>query len=133
MAIDSANPNDSTLPKSPYVGVQFAAIPEFQAIGLAVVGGGARSALWKQLLADAIGVPMRSIEGGAAGAALGASRLAWMADGGDERTVCRPAVVEADYLPQAAQQELLARRAERFRSLYPRLRGQFASPHSGIA
>ena len=35
-AIDTANPNDSTLPKSPYVGVQFAAIPEFQAIGLAV-------------------------------------------------------------------------------------------------
>ncbi len=35
-AIDSANPNDSTLPKSPYVGVQFAAIPEFQAIGIAV-------------------------------------------------------------------------------------------------
>jgi sorbitol/mannitol transport system substrate-binding protein len=36
IAIDSANPNDSTLPKSPYVGVQFAAIPEFQAIGIAV-------------------------------------------------------------------------------------------------
>jgi sorbitol/mannitol transport system substrate-binding protein len=35
-AIDSANPNDSTLPKSPYVGVQYAAIPEFQAIGLGV-------------------------------------------------------------------------------------------------
>ena len=35
-AIDSANPNDSTLPRSPYVGVQFAAIPEFQAIGIAV-------------------------------------------------------------------------------------------------
>ncbi len=35
-AIDSANPNDSTLPKSPYVGVQFAAIPEFQAIGATV-------------------------------------------------------------------------------------------------
>jgi len=35
-AISSANPNDSTLPKSPYVGVQFAAIPEFQAIGIAV-------------------------------------------------------------------------------------------------
>lgn len=36
LAIDSANPSDSTLPKSPYVGVQFAAIPEFQAIGAAV-------------------------------------------------------------------------------------------------
>jgi len=36
LAIDTANPADSTLPKSPYVGVQFAAIPEFQAIGIAV-------------------------------------------------------------------------------------------------
>ncbi|MDA8010659.1 MAG: extracellular solute-binding protein, partial [Alphaproteobacteria bacterium] len=34
-AILSANPNDSTLNPSPYVGVQFAAIPEWQAIGLA--------------------------------------------------------------------------------------------------
>ncbi|WP_339722199.1 sugar ABC transporter substrate-binding protein [Marinomonas primoryensis] len=32
-AINSANPNDSTLKPSPYVGIQFAAIPEFQAIG----------------------------------------------------------------------------------------------------
>jgi sorbitol/mannitol transport system substrate-binding protein len=35
-AIDSANPNDSTLPKSPYVGVQFASIEEFQSIGISV-------------------------------------------------------------------------------------------------
>jgi sorbitol/mannitol transport system substrate-binding protein len=35
-AIDSANLSDSTLPKSPYVGVQYAAIPEFQAIGTGV-------------------------------------------------------------------------------------------------
>ena len=35
-AIDSANPLDSTLPKSPYTGVQFATIPEFQSIGVAV-------------------------------------------------------------------------------------------------
>ncbi|MEP3672671.1 MAG: sugar ABC transporter substrate-binding protein, partial [Hyphomicrobiales bacterium] len=35
-AILSANPEDSTLNPSPYVGVQFAAIPEFQAIGTAV-------------------------------------------------------------------------------------------------
>ncbi len=36
LAIDSANPNDSTLPKSPYAGVQYAAIPEFQSIGIGV-------------------------------------------------------------------------------------------------
>ncbi len=35
-AINSANPSDSTMPKSPYVGVQYAAIPEFQSIGIAV-------------------------------------------------------------------------------------------------
>ena len=35
-AILSANPEDSTLNPSPYVGVQFAAIPEFQSIGVAV-------------------------------------------------------------------------------------------------
>ena len=37
-AIDSANPNpgENTLPKSPYAGVQYAAIPEFQAIGVGV-------------------------------------------------------------------------------------------------
>jgi sorbitol/mannitol transport system substrate-binding protein len=35
-AINSTNPKDSTVPRSPYVGVQFAAIPEFQSIGTAV-------------------------------------------------------------------------------------------------
>ncbi|WP_295551462.1 sugar ABC transporter substrate-binding protein [uncultured Pseudacidovorax sp.] len=37
-AIDAANPNpgENTLPKSPYAGVQYAAIPEFQAIGVGV-------------------------------------------------------------------------------------------------
>ena len=35
-AIKSADPKDSTLPESPYVGVQFASIPEFQSIGIAV-------------------------------------------------------------------------------------------------
>jgi sorbitol/mannitol transport system substrate-binding protein len=34
-ALATADPHNSTLPKSPYVGVQFASIPEFQAIGAA--------------------------------------------------------------------------------------------------
>ena len=51
-AIDSANPNDSTLPKSPYVGVQFAAIPEFQAIGVGV-GQQMSSALSGKVTVDA--------------------------------------------------------------------------------
>ena len=51
MAIDSAKPNDSTLPKSPYVGVQFAAIPEFQAIG-STVGQQMSAALAGQTTVD---------------------------------------------------------------------------------
>jgi sorbitol/mannitol transport system substrate-binding protein len=35
-AIATANPHDATLPPSPYVGVQWAGIPEFQSIGTAV-------------------------------------------------------------------------------------------------
>lgn len=35
-AIDSVDPGDSTLPRSPYHGVQYATIPEFQTIGVAV-------------------------------------------------------------------------------------------------
>ena len=36
LAIQSVDPSDATLPKSPYKGVQFAAIPEFQSIGTSV-------------------------------------------------------------------------------------------------
>jgi sorbitol/mannitol transport system substrate-binding protein len=50
-AIDSANPNDSTLPKSPYVGVQYAAIPEFQSIG-ATVGQQMSAALSGKVTVD---------------------------------------------------------------------------------
>jgi sorbitol/mannitol transport system substrate-binding protein len=55
-ALTSANPMDATVPKSPYVGIQFATIPEFQAIGTAVGqqisnllldGGGVAGALEK--------------------------------------------------------------------------------------
>lgn len=35
-AMAAANPLDATVPKSPYVGIQFVGIPEFQAIGTAV-------------------------------------------------------------------------------------------------
>lgn len=35
-AIDSVSLSDATEPRSPYIGVQYVAIPEFQAIGIAV-------------------------------------------------------------------------------------------------
>ena len=52
MAIDVVNPNDSTLLRSPYIGVQFAAIPEFSSIGN-MVGQNISKALEGKLSVDA--------------------------------------------------------------------------------
>ncbi len=94
---------------------------------LSLVGGGARSALWAQLLASALGVALRIHEGAEAGGALGAARLAWLADGGDERDVCHSAAVAREFSPDPAEAELLAPRYQRFRALYPALRSRFTS------
>ena len=95
---------------------------------LSLVGGGARSALWAQLLASALDVSLQVHEGGEAGGALGAARLAWLADGGDEAEVCRAAALSHEYHPDPAEAALLAPRQQRFRALYPALREQFTPP-----
>ncbi|WP_405000982.1 xylulokinase [Hydrogenophaga palleronii] len=50
-----------------------------------LLGGGARSAQWSQILADVLGMPLHQIEGGEHGCALGAARLARTAAGGEAR------------------------------------------------
>ncbi|KNZ30931.1 MAG: xylulose kinase [Methylibium sp. NZG] len=89
---------------------------------LSLVGGGSRSAFWAQLLADVLGVPLTTHTGGEAGGALGAARLAWLADGGSEAEVCTAPPVARGFEPDAAAHVALALRAERFRRLYPALR-----------
>jgi xylulokinase len=102
--------------------------PERSAVAaLSLIGGGARSPLWAQLLASLLGVAMHSHPQGAAGAALGAARLAWLADGGDEEEVCRIPEVSHEFVPDAAEASLLAPRHERFRALYSALRDQFGA------
>ncbi|MDH4417870.1 MAG: xylulokinase [Acidovorax sp.] len=92
---------------------------------LALVGGGARSNPWAQLLASALGAPLQRPQGAHAAAALGAARLAAMACGGDEAHWCQPLTAAAIFTPQAAQQSLLAERYARFVALYPALQAQF--------
>lgn len=84
------------------------------ATALSAVGGGARSDFWLQMLADTIGVPIRRHEGAATGGALGAARLAWLANGGVEAQVCTQPPVSAEFAPRAAEQAMLARRHEAF-------------------
>jgi xylulokinase len=102
--------------------------PERSAVSaLSLIGGGARSPLWAQLLASLLGVAMHVHEHGAAGAALGAARLAWLADGGEEEEVCRVPGVSDEFVPDAAEASLLLPRHERFCALYPVLRDQFGA------
>jgi len=93
---------------------------------LALVGGGARSSFWAQLLADVLGVEVRTLDGGEAGGALGAARLAWLADGGNEAEVCRPPALREHFIPNPSRATALAERHQRFRGLYAATRELFA-------
>ena len=88
---------------------------------LTLVGGGARSPYWAQWLASTLGLPLVLRDGGETAAALGAARLAALAMGGNEATVCAPAAVTARFDPDPALQASLQLRHARFRALYPAL------------
>lgn len=92
---------------------------------LSLVGGGARSALWAGLLASTLGVALLTHEGGVAGGALGAARLAWLCVGGNLESVCTMPAVTRRFEPDAAEARLLAERHGRFGALYPALRAHF--------
>lgn len=83
-----------------------------------LVGGGARSATWAQLIADVLNIPIITHEGGEAGGALGAARLAWLAMGGDEQQVCAKPKERQRYLPDSTQQAFLQQRLQEFRLQY---------------
>ena len=61
-AIGSSNPTQSTLPPSPYVGVQFAAIPEFQAIGVATGQQLAAALLGKVTVEQALDISQKAAD-----------------------------------------------------------------------
>ncbi|HEX5685540.1 MAG TPA: xylulokinase [Ideonella sp.] len=88
---------------------------------LSLVGGGARSRYWAQLIADALGVETVLHAGGEAGGALGAARLAWLAAGGDEATVCTKPAVASRHAPDPDREPALRQRLQRFRATYRQL------------
>lgn len=100
---------------------------------LALVGGGARSALWAQLLADVLGLELRQLDGAETGAALGAARLGWLAAGADPARVCTPLAVTARFHPTPGAAARLAERRARFQSLYQRLRAPSTTPRQALA
>jgi xylulokinase len=102
-----------------------------QAVGTNVqaaslVGGGARSRFWAELIASALGLPLQRHEGGEVGAAFGAARLALLAAEPKARVedVCTPPPI-LDRIEPAPWAGTLTPRFERFRELYRILRPLF--------
>jgi xylulokinase len=89
---------------------------------LLLAGGGSRSAVWSQLLADILGLPLVLAEGSETAGARGAARLAWIADGGGIAEVCAAPVVLQRLSPSAGAGDL-DRRYATFRAAYPALHG----------
>ena len=82
-----------------------------------LTGGGARSTLWAQLIADVLQLPIVTHPASASGA-LGAARLAWLGDGGNEQEVCLKPAVQARYQPDVTRGAVLQQRLRLFRELY---------------
>ena len=84
-----------------------------------LVGGGARSRHWGQLIADATGLTIDLPSGAEAGAALGAARLGMLAAGaGSIDDICVMPPVIATFTPDSANSKRLAPRLKRYRALY---------------
>ena len=90
---------------------------------LSLVGGGARSRYWAQLIATLLQRPLVLRDGAETAGALGAARLAWLADGGEESEVCRMAPERRRFEPDSSHNSGLLERYERFKRLYSQVRG----------
>jgi len=87
-------------------------------------GGGARSALWRQILADVLGVELATVNT-AEGAAYGAGLLAAVGVGAwaDVETACRESIhVTGITAPRADEAGRYERHYANYRDLYPALR-----------
>ncbi|MFM0629800.1 xylulokinase [Paraburkholderia xenovorans] len=92
---------------------------------LSLIGGGARSTFWTQLIADAFGVPVRRPPDTQCIAALGAARLGWLAADGDFSVVVRTPSVTQEFFPDDERHSILLERLASFRALYRQLRPLF--------
>lgn len=84
-----------------------------------LVGGGARSAYWAQLLSDILGCHLRVISGSELSASIGAAKLGFAASGLPPQILRIGLTVKSEYSPRSTHQPMLQERYERFRRLFP--------------
>ena len=86
---------------------------------ISIIGGGARSEFWSQLLCDGLNLPLEHREGSEVGPALGAAYLARMSiDGPDAARPIPQPNVRTRYEPNADRATMLSERRQAFRRLY---------------
>ncbi|MEC8254085.1 MAG: xylulokinase [SAR324 cluster bacterium] len=97
---------------------------------VSLIGGGARSRAWGQILATMLQRPLIRHSGAELGPAFGAARLGLLAaEGGDQAQFCsRPPVAEV-LEPQPELVESYRDLLQRYRRLYPALQEEFQSKH----
>ncbi|TCP92124.1 xylulokinase [Cricetibacter osteomyelitidis] len=125
--------NQITMAKAVVEGVSFALAQGIdvlhetgvQAENIALIGGGAKSAYWRQLLADISGQTLEYRRGGDVGPALGAAKLAQIALHPNENLAnfCQPLTLEAVYQPNLQRFEMYQEKRQKFSEIYQRLKG----------
>lgn len=83
-----------------------------------LLGGGARSAVWSQIVADVLGIPLHQVAESEIGCALGAARLARMANGSGLEVARKPQRLRS-FEPRHEQQQQHRERHQRWQQLYP--------------
>ncbi|MDH2925070.1 xylulokinase [Nicoletella semolina] len=127
------NDNAITLTQAVVEGVSFAMADGIDVLhetgvkadNIALIGGGAKSAYWRQLLADITGKTFEYRTGGDIGPALGAAKLAQIAlnPSVDIVTLSQHLNLESVYEPNLVKTAIYAEKRAKYREIYARLKG----------
>lgn len=93
-----------------------------------VIGGGARSRYWIQLISDIMGTPLARYQGAAKGPAFGAARLGRLALTKElPEDVCQKPIIEEVIEPNQSRHASYQPRFEKFKRLYSALSDEFTA------
>lgn len=94
---------------------------------ISLIGGGARSPYWRQMLADVFNKKLVYRAGGDVGPALGAARLAHLAISGQDKIleICPVPGLIQTHLPNSEKHASYAVKREKFQKLYVQLKDLF--------
>lgn len=92
---------------------------------VSLIGGGARSEYWRQILADIVGLPLVFREGGDVGPALGAARLAILGteDNVNIESICPIPELVQKHIPNPEKVTYYQQKRTRYQALYSKVKG----------